>query len=132
MQLRGDRGKFKRAGAAIALIGLGSPERAGWFCDERRLNGFACLADPDKAAHRAYGLGRGSLRQVLGPQQYIQWMRARLLPEIRHGLPREDIMQMPGTFVIDTGGIVRYVHRNRDASDNPSNEEILGVLDDLR
>jgi hypothetical protein len=80
------------------------------------------------------GLKRGSLRQVLGPQVYLRWTKARLLgampfPSAKLG---EDVMQMPGTFVVDTDGIVRYAHRNRDVTDNPPNEEILAVLRELR
>ena len=38
---------------------------------------------------------------------------------------------MPGIFLIDTDGIIRYTHRNLDASDNPSIEEIMQALDQL-
>jgi peroxiredoxin len=38
---------------------------------------------------------------------------------------------MPGTFVIDRQGVIRYAHRNRDVSDNPSNQEILDALEPL-
>ena len=43
----------------------------------------------------------------------------------------EDVMQMPGTFVIDTSGIIRYAHRNRDVTDNPSNDAVLAALRDM-
>jgi peroxiredoxin len=132
VQLRGDRAKFKRLGANVVLIGLGTPERAKWFCEDKEIP-FICVADPDVSAHRAYGLRRGSLRQVLGPQVYLRWTKARLLGDMP--LPRaklgEDVMQMPGTFVIDTGGIVRYAHRNTDVTDNPPNEEVLAVLREI-
>lgn len=133
MQLRGDRATFKRLGASVVLIGLGAPERAKWFCEDRKLS-FVCAADPDASAHRAYGLRRGSLRQVMGPQVYLRWAKARVLSDISFPSAKlgEDVMQMPGTFVIDTGGVVRYAHRNRDVTDNPANEDVLGVLADLR
>jgi peroxiredoxin len=133
VRLRGDRVKFRRAGVNVVLIGLGTSERARWFCEDRGIP-FVCVADPDVSAHRAYGLERGSLRQVMGPQVYFRWTKARLLadmpfPSAKRG---EDVMQMPGTFVIDTDGIVRYAHRNKDVTDNPSNEEILAVLRELK
>ena len=132
MQLRGDRTKFRKLGASVVLIGLGTHERAKWFCEDRKLP-FACVADPDVSAHRAYGLRRGSLRQVMGPQVYLRWTKARLLGDMP--FPRaklgEDVMQMPGTFVIDTEGIVRYAHRNRDVTDNPPNDGLLAVLGSL-
>jgi hypothetical protein len=39
---------------------------------------------------------------------------------------------MPGTFVIDTEGVVRMAHRNRHVADAPANERILGVLEAMR
>jgi peroxiredoxin len=131
LQLRADHARFKKLGAKVALIGLGTPERAGWFCQDKALNGFACLTDPGRRAHRAYGLGRGSLRQVLGPQVYLQWARAAMLPEVKTRFGHEDIFQMPGTFVIDTGGRIRYAHRNRDVTDNPPNGELFDALGEL-
>jgi peroxiredoxin len=133
VQLRDDRAKFRRAGARVVLIGLGSAERAAWFCDERAIP-FVCTSDPDVTAHRAYGLKRGTLRQVLGPRNYLRWRQLRMLPNLRNQMPKpgEDAMQMPGTFVIDPGGMVRYAHRNRDVSDNPPNDEVLSILQSLR
>jgi peroxiredoxin len=131
LQLRADHARFKKLGAKVALIGLGTPERAGWFCQDKALNGFACLTDPGRRAHRAYGLGRGSLRQVLGPQVYVQWARAAMLPEVKTRFGHEDIFQMPGTFVIDTGGRIRYARRNRDVTDNPPNGELFDALGEL-
>jgi peroxiredoxin len=133
VQLRGDRSKFSHAGATVVLIGLGTPERARGFCDDRDIP-FVCVADPDVSAHRAYGLKRGSLRHVMGPQVYFRWTKARLLADMPFPSAKlgEDVMQMPGTFVIDTDGIVRYAHRNKDVTDNPSNEEVLAVLRALK
>lgn len=130
--MRGDRARFRRLGPHIVLVGLGTPERARWFCDDKRLP-FVCVADPDVSAHRAYGLKRGSLRQVLGPQVYLRWTKARILGDMPLPTARlgEDVMQMPGTFVIDVDGVVRYAHRNRDVTDNPPNEAILAVLREL-
>ena len=127
MQLRDDRGRFRRLGRVV-LIGLGRADQAEWFCSDRRLDGFICLADPDQRGHRDFGLGRGSLRQVLGPQLYGRWRQASALPEVHTRPTREDMLQMPGTFVIDTAGVVRFAHRNRDAADNPPNEALLDVL----
>lgn len=133
MQLRDDRRKFSRAGARVVLIGLGTAERAKWFCEDRKIP-FVCLSDSDNSAHRAFGLKRGSLRQVLGPQLYLRSAKAMLAQDVRPPSIKagEDVMQMPGTFVIDTEGIVRFAHRNRDVADNPSNDAILSVLRELK
>jgi peroxiredoxin len=129
VQLRGDRAGFRELGVRITLIGLGPPERAGWFCKDKHLSlPFLCLTDPSGAAHRNYGLRHGTMRQLLGPQLYTTWATLNLNPETRQRAPQEDWRQLPGTFVIDSSGVIRYAHRNKDVGDNPPNEEILAVL----
>jgi hypothetical protein len=45
------------------------------------------------------------------------------------GIPRDDIMQMPGVFLIDTSGNIRFAHYSKDPSDNPSIETLLALKD---
>jgi peroxiredoxin len=35
---------------------------------------------------------------------------------------------MPGVFLVDRSGIIRFIHRYRDISDNPPNELLLEWL----
>jgi len=77
--------------------------------------------------------------QVLSPKTALPWLRAELSPETRqHGLKGGSFMQMPGTFVIDTGGVVRFrggliqfAHRNKHVADSPANDDILRVVASL-
>ncbi len=39
--------------------------------------------------------------------------------------------ELPGSFVIDTEGIIRYAHRNRDALDNPSTWSLVDAVSAL-
>jgi hypothetical protein len=45
------------------------------------------------------------------------------------GIPRDDIMQMPGVFLLDTSGNIRYAHYSKDPSDNPSIGTLLALKD---
>jgi peroxiredoxin len=59
----------------------------------------------------------------------VPFLRANLGRETRQrGLHGGSFVQMPGTFLVDTSGVIRMAHRNRTVSDNPSNEKILRVL----
>ena len=128
MQLRDDRERFEEAGAAISLVGLGPHTRAQLFCDERHVP-FECLSDPTQEAYRAYGLERGSNRQLFGPQLLLRYARALLRRDVDAAkLSGDDYRQMPGVFVIDRAGVIRYAHRNRDVADNPPNDELLEGL----
>ena len=44
----------------------------------------------------------------------------------------DDYRQMPGVFVIDRKGVIRYAHRNKDVADNPPNDELLDALGAIR
>jgi prostamide/prostaglandin F2alpha synthase len=132
VRMRDERERFQEAGAGIVLIGQGSPSDAVAFT--RRMNQpFECLVDPDRAAYRAYGLARARPAQVVGPRTALPFLRANLNREtLQRGLQGGKFLQMPGTFVVDTEGLVRMAHRNRHVADTPPNQRILDVLAALR
>jgi peroxiredoxin len=125
--LRDDRERFEAARANVVLIGLGSPDQAESFCVRWRLP-FACLTSPDRSAHRAYGLRRGTTNQLAGPAVWLPWLRNQVTGKPQGRFGQGDVAQLPGTFVVDTGGIVRYTHVGRRSSDNPPNDEVLAAL----
>jgi peroxiredoxin len=132
VQLRDDRDRFDEAGATITLIGLGPHTRAQLFCDDRHVP-FECLSDPAQDAYRAYGLERGTNSQLFGPQLLVRYARALLRRDVESAkLSGDDYRQMPGTFVINRSGVIRYAHRNRDVADNPPNDAVLESLAELR
>ena len=136
--LRRDEVRFRSAGAQIGLVGHGHPEEARSFASDKRLP-FPLVLDPDRSAYRSYGLVQGRALQVLGPKVVLPWLRAEVSAETRqHGLKGGSFFQMPGTFVIDgggvvrlTGGLVRLAYLSRHVADAPSNELILRLVGEL-
>ena len=129
-QLRDDRERFEASGARLVLVTLSSPSRTKGFCEEREVP-FVCLSDPSKRSYGAFGLERGGLRDLYSPRTVTRGLHAW-----RHGARTsvklgEDVWQMPGTFVIDREGVVRYAHRNHDVADTPSNDEVLAAVETL-
>jgi peroxiredoxin len=124
--LRRDYEEFKKRGAEIVVITQGNEKQTEEFCRDRRLP-FPCLADPERRAFAAYSLGRGSLNQVLGPKVLLRGIQAALSG---HGMgkPIGDAYQMPGVFIVDQSGTIRFIHRYRDSSDNPPNEVLLSHI----
>ena len=101
---------------------MGEPEEAAAFCEGMEAP-FVCLSDPGKSAYRAFGLGRGGVREMFGLRSLAAGARATLNGHTL-GRPVGDPWQMPGAFVFDGEGVLRYAHRASDASDNPTNDEL--------
>jgi peroxiredoxin len=136
--LRRDEHLFRASGALLVLVGHGHHEDAVAFLQARRVP-FPLLLDPDRSSYRSYGLTQGKVMQVLSPRVALPWLRAEMSAETRQrGLKGGSFMQMPGTFVIDTGGVVRFrggliqfAHRNKHVADAPANDDILAVVSGL-
>jgi len=132
VRLRRDEDRIREAGATVVLIGQGEPRHAEQFAGTRPVP-FTLLVDPDHRAYRAYGLGTGDLTQIFAPSSAVPFLTNNLRAETRQrGLRGGKFLQMPGTFVVDTSGIVRMAHRNRRIADSPSTNALLaGVADAL-
>jgi peroxiredoxin len=120
-----------RAGLSLAVVTQGTLEQAKEFCSERA-PGILCLADPERKAYTAYGLGRGSLRQTFLSARV--WKSNRRLKKTRGWgtelpPPGQDSMLMSGTFVIGPEGLIRLPYYYDDIADHPPLELLVkGVL----
>ena len=128
--MRDDRERIDRAGAGLVLIGLGTPEQTGEFCAARGVP-FACLTSPDRSAHRSFGLRRGTPDQVAGPRVWLPWLRNQVSDRRQGSFGQGDVAQLPGTFVVDRSGTIRYAHRARHSNDNPPNDDVLKALSEI-
>jgi hypothetical protein len=123
--LRDSWPEFERRSATVAAVAPGSPIRTKQLCDSHRVP-FRCLADPDREAYRAFGLARGSIAQVMGPDVMFKTMRSMFRGNF--GPPGGDVFQLGGTFVIGTDGLIRLAHAARDPSDLATTETIFAHL----
>ena len=74
------------------------------------------VSDPERRFYAAWGLGRTSAAHFMGREPLREVMRLGRRG-IRNRHPVGTRWQMAGTFAIDAGGTVRYVHRPRHAGD---------------
>ncbi|GAB4546223.1 MAG: hypothetical protein Fur002_21120 [Anaerolineales bacterium] len=122
---------LKRIGLRLAFICHASAESTKQFCEQRAPNAL-CLADPQRAAYRAYGLSRGSLWQTLISPQI--WLSNRRLQKEKGYKPEvpplgQDAMQMSGVFIIGTDGRIRLPYYYEDIADHPPLDLLLhGVM----
>lgn len=117
-------------GLSLAVVTQGQPEETRAFCGER-IPDVKCLSDPERKAYRAFGLGRGKLRQTFLSQRVLRSNRDLLK---RKGWKTElppagqDAMQMSGIFIIGPDGRIRLPYYYDDIADHPPLELLLGGI----
>jgi len=125
VDVRDDYPRFVRAGGDVAVVTMGSVEQTAAFRGRHQL-AFACLADPDRKAYEAFDVRRGTTGQIVGPAVWGAGLKAMLRAGV--GKPVGDVMQLHASFVIDTEGIVRYVHLPKNSADRSTNDELITAL----
>ena len=119
--------EFGKAGAEVVAIFQYRAEPTANFCRRRGVDHITCLGDPERKAYHAVGLERGPAREYVGPQLAKGFFRAA-----RHGafagVPKGDVAQRPGTFVVSPEGVVLYAHYHKDSADNPPIEDLLKAV----
>ena len=112
----------------VVVIAFAAPDHVAAYQREQ-LAPLTVLVDTSRAAYRAYGLGRGSVRTVWGPK--VWWAYARLIRRGRRfHRPTEDTLQLGGDFVVGRDGRLAYVFRSDDPDDRPTVDELLGAVRD--
>ena len=117
-------------GLTLAIVTHASAAEAKEFCIQRAPN-VLCLADPERAAYQAYGLGRGTAWQTLISPNI--WKSNRRLAKTKGYKPEvpppgQDALQMSGTFIIGTDGRIRLPYYYEDIADHPPVDLLLHGL----
>jgi peroxiredoxin len=126
-ELHQARPELETRGLRLVIVTQGTPELAKAFCAERA-PGATCLADPERRAYRAYGLGRGTAYQTLISPNI--WKSNKRLKETKGWSPEsppagQNAFVMSGTFIIGTDGRVRLPYYYEDIADHPPVELLL-------
>jgi peroxiredoxin len=127
VQLHRSKAQFEKIDFQVVLVGLGTPDRAEAFKKQFSLS-FPIICDSEKKLYQTYGLGRSSITSMVSPSFLLKGLKT-LSRGHTPGVPRDDIKQLPGVFLIDTSGNIRYAHYSKDPSDNPSIETLLALKD---
>jgi len=113
------RPEIERRGVRIAIVHQ-SPEEpyTRAFFERYGLADVARISDPNRRLYHAFDLKRGSLRELFGLKTWLRGAIAAVLKGRRVGALRGDGFQMPGTFLLHQGSILK-AHRHRSAADRP-------------
>ena len=122
------REKFEAAGSHLTLIGQLTPRHAAHFRRREKIE-LPVLADEERASYKAAGAKIGGAAELIGPSVLAKGaltsLRTGKLQTRTIGHPA----QLGGAMVIRPDGTIAWSHMAKDASDNPSPEEILQAVE---
>ncbi len=128
----GDRLDELAPRADVVLITFTTPVELDDYQDRRDV-GFPILLDPGRGAYRAYGLGRGSFREVWGMATLKRYASilgpsgpGRGLDDL--GVATEDTRQLGGDFVVAPDGRLAWGYWSDGPADRPAVDEIVGAV----
>lgn len=126
--MRRQKDAFERLGVRVVLVGLGSVEETADFKEHFQVP-FAMIADPEKRLFTAFRLKRASTGSLLSAKMAVKGLMT-MAKGHRIGTPKGDVRQLPGVFIIDSTGQIRFSHHAADPADHPHPDALLAVLRD--
>lgn len=135
-QLQEERAHFRGAGASIAIVGQGEPERGAVYAEAYGMVD-PILSDPDFEVYQAFGVLEGSFPQIVfdAPKDLQRgdsaaW--ANLIEERQQlGRPMVDNpWQLQGEFVVGQDGIVYLAYRYQYCEDFPDYRVLVAAIEE--
>ncbi len=115
---------IEQGGARIVLVHMSDIEAFERLLLKYNLSKLDRICDPTQELYRAFGLKRGTFRQLFGAK--VLWRSFLNGVLVRYGLGPAvaDPYQMPGVFVVDNCAIVSRF-RHRTAADRPDYPNVV-------
>jgi len=127
--LRDEEDKIEQAGLQVLLVGMGTMEESEEFRKEMKIQ-FPLVCDEERNLYKIFSLKRASLLNMASPALIFKGLKT-MAEGYKLMKPKHDAMQLPGVFIIDTSGIIRWSHYANDAADNPSVDTIIKSIKDM-
>ncbi len=120
------RNEIESHGTRIILVHMGDRVEIQKVIARCGLSDLERICDPEQRLYDAFGLLKGSWRQLFGPKVWIRGVIAGLFRGHGWNKPVADATQMPGVFYIDQAWIVRRF-RHKSAADRPCYTDLCNV-----
>jgi AhpC/TSA antioxidant enzyme len=131
-QLELHKAELKAAGLQLIALGLGKPEHAERYCGTLAPS-LTCFADTTNDSYYAWGLRQGTLAEGLANSLNILRASAKAARNGHtQGKSTGDVYMLPGTFIVDTSGLIRYACYSKFAGDDPEIAELITVAQSLQ
>lgn len=114
------RGELQAAGLQLVSLALGETKHAERYCGKLAPH-VECLADDKNDGYYAWGLRQGTTGEMFTHGLDILKASAKAASSGHmQGAPTGDQRMLPGTFIIDQQGVVRYAYYSEYAGDDPA------------
>lgn len=115
-------------GSKLVLVHMSDTKTAERYFAKYSLSGVSHVSDPDCRFYQAFGLTKGTARQLFGLQSWIRGFQAGVMDGHGVGVKQlGDGFQMPGVFVLRDGKVVaKFVHKL--AGDRPEYVDLLAEV----
>ncbi|MBW4435677.1 MAG: redoxin domain-containing protein [Pleurocapsa minor GSE-CHR-MK-17-07R] len=121
--LESHHGELERAGLTVLAVAQGEPKHNERYCGSLAPN-ITCLSDSTTDSYHTWGLQQGKLGELLNVGVIMGGVRAASKGHVG-GPVIGDARMMPGTFIVDGAGIVRYAFYATHAADHPPIADLL-------
>ncbi|PHI20075.1 alkyl hydroperoxide reductase [Lewinellaceae bacterium SD302] len=112
------KSEIAETGTQLVMVHMSDAKTAQSYFQRYRLENVEHISDPSCSLYRAFGLTKGTPRQLFGLQSWIRGFEAGVMQGHGVGPQLGDGFQMPGVFVVTNGEVkASYVHEL--ASDRP-------------
>jgi hypothetical protein len=113
--LAASRQTIEQNGARIVLVHMQTDQEAGALFAGYGLQDVSRISDPARRLYTHFGLARGGLGQVGGPAVWLPAIKS-LFSGTLPGIPKSDIWQLPGVFLLEDGRVLAG-HRHQTSAD---------------
>ena len=126
MQLQQRKAEIDTIELQIVVVTFEIPQRVKAYMAETDFP-WSFLIDASRSLYDVYGMNRGSFQAIWGPHNWGEYFRLMVRGRMPR-LPHDDVYQLGGDVLIDSGGIVRLHHVSRGPADRPSIDSLLSAV----
>jgi peroxiredoxin len=122
-QLESHQEKIAEAGLKMVAVAMGEPKHAIRYCGKLRAD-LDCYCNKEGDVYHAYGIGKLGVAQLLNVSFAKATLRASAAGHVQ-GKATGDERMLPGTFIVDTNGVIRYTYYSKHAGDHPDLDVLI-------
>jgi peroxiredoxin len=130
-QLQTHHAELDALGVQVLAVAMGEPKHARRYCGDLAPN-LTCFTSTDHQPYFDYGLSLAGIGQVLNLNAAQNAIKVIIGKGTMGGPIIGDPRMLPGSFLIDSQGVVRWAFYAADVSEQPDMTDLLAHAKGLR